>query len=97
MSAIWPIVGMGVGVYALRLAGFVPRRLRVPASWERALGFVPVALLTSLVVSNLAGAGESRPDRVVAAAVAVLVARSTGRMWACVLAGMVCLWSLRLV
>lgn len=97
MSAIWPIVGMGAGVYALRFAGFVPRRLSVPASWERALGFVPVALLTSLVVSNLAGTSESRPDRIVAAAVAVLVAAATGRMWACILAGMLCLWSLRLV
>ena len=95
MSAVWLILGMGAGVYALRLAGLVSRDLAVPPAWERALGFVPVALLSALVVSSLSGQADDGATRLVAALGAALVARRTGRMWACILSGMVLYWLLR--
>ena len=92
MTTIWLILLMGAGVYALRLAGLVLRDVSVPPAWERAFAFVPVALLTALVVSSLAGAPEGGGARLVAAAGAALVARWTGQMWACILSGMVIYW-----
>jgi branched-subunit amino acid transport protein len=96
VSAVWPILGMGAAVYALRLAGFALRDIAVPPAWERALGFVPVAVLTALVVSSLAGRAEGGVAPIVATAGAGLVARLTGRMWACILSGMALYWLLRL-
>lgn len=49
---------------------------------------VPVALLTALVMSSLAGAADDGPERLVAVAGAAIVARWTGQMWACILSGM---------
>ena len=96
MSALGPILGMAVGVYALRLAGFLLAGVGVPPAWERALGFVPVATLTALVVSSLAGRPDEGPARLLAAAVAGLAAWHTGRAWVCIVVGMALYWLLRL-
>ena len=96
MNTYWLILGMGAGVYALRLAGMALPDLAVPLAWERALGFLPVALLTALVVASLAGPTGGGPARLLAAGGAALVARRTGRMWACILSGMALYWLLRL-
>jgi len=96
VSAILTILGMGAGVYALRVSGLALRDIAVPPAWERALGFVPVAVLTALVVSGLAGRAEGGPAPIGAAAGAALVARLSGRMWACILSGMALYWLLRL-
>jgi branched-subunit amino acid transport protein len=95
MSAVWPILAMGAGVYALRLAGLALREVAVPPAWERALGFVPVATLTALVVASLAGRADGGAARLVAVVGAGLVARRTGKMWACILSGMALSWLLR--
>ena len=92
MSTVWLILLMGAGVYALRLAGLVLRDVSVPPAWERAFGFVPVALLTALVVSSLVGSSDGGGARLVAAVGAAIVARWTGQMWACILSGMVVYW-----
>lgn len=97
MSALWPILGMAAGVYALRLAGLALRDLALPPGWERALRLLPVALLTALIVLNLTGQAEGSTSRLAAAAGAGLVAYRTGRMWACILSGMVLYWLLRLI
>lgn len=97
MSAMWVILGMGAGVYALRLAGLALPDAAVSPALERALGFVPVALLTALVMSSLAVPADGGADRLVAVVGAALVARRTGRMWACILSGMALFWLLRLV
>jgi branched-subunit amino acid transport protein len=97
MSAIWLILGMGAGVYALRLSGLVLRDVTISPAWERALGYVPVALLTALVVASLTSQFDGSPTRWVAAAGAAVAARVTGRMWACILAGMGVYWALSLV
>ena len=87
MSAMWQILAMAVGVYALRLTGLALRDVVIPAEWERALRFVPVAVLTALVVSSLAGRGEGRAEGIVAAAGAAVVVRKTGKMWMCIVSG----------
>ena len=93
-GALWLIVGMGAGVYALRLAGLALRDVALPPVWERALRFVPVALLTGLVVVGLTGQASAEPIRLVAVAGAAFVAHRTGKMWACILGGMVTYWLL---
>ncbi len=96
MSSVWLILAMGAGVYALRIAGLVLRDVTVPPEWERALGFVPVALLTALVVGSLAGPADGGGTRLAAAVAATLIARLTGQMWACILSGMAVYWLARL-
>lgn len=88
---------MGVGVYALRLAGLALPKAAIPPDWERALRFVPVALLTSLVILSLSSQSDGSPVRALAAAGAALVAYRTGKMWACILSGMTLYWLLSLV
>ena len=101
-SGLWLILAMGAGVYALRLAGLAlrdvtlppPLRLAQGGVWERALRFVPIALLTGLVVVGLTGQVSAEPSRLVAVAGAAFVAHRTGKMWACILGGMVVYWLL---
>jgi branched-subunit amino acid transport protein len=97
MSATWQILAMAAGVYALRVAGLAMRDVVMPAEWDRALRFVPVAVLTALVVSSLAGRGEGKQAGIVAAAGAAVVVWKTGRMWACIVSGMTVYWLLRLL
>ena len=94
MSATWLILAMGAGVYALRLAGFVLPERAVPPAWDRALRFVPVALLTALVVASLGAQADGDPSRLVAAAAGGFVAHRTRQMWACIVAGMLVHWLL---
>jgi branched-subunit amino acid transport protein len=96
MSPVWPILAMGGALYLLRLGGMLLPNLTLPAGWERALGWVPVALLSALVVSSLAGPAASDPRPIVAAAVGAAVAWRTRRMWACMLSGLLVAGLLRL-
>lgn len=97
MSILWSILAMGVGVYALRLAGLAMPNVAITPDWERALRFVPVALLTSLVVMSLSSQSDGSPVRALAAAGAALIAYRTGKMWACILSGMTLYWLLSLI
>ncbi len=96
MNTIGTISLLGAGVYALRFAGLALRDVAVPPAWEGALGFVPVALLTALIVSSIAGRPDDGGPRLIAAAGAALIARRSGRLWACILGGMAVYWLLRL-
>jgi branched-subunit amino acid transport protein len=93
-GALWLILGMGAGVYALRLVGLVLRDVALPPVWERALRFVPIALLTGLVVVGLSGQVSAEPIRLLAVAGGAFVAYRTGKMWACILGGMAVYWLL---
>jgi branched-subunit amino acid transport protein len=91
------ILGLALVVYALRLTGFLLAARDIPPTWERALGFVPIATLTALVVTSLAGRSDEAPLRIAAIAGAGLVAWRTGRAWVCIVVGMVLYWLLRCV
>lgn len=97
MSHLGVILGMGVGVFALRLGGLALTVAAIPPEFERALRFVPAALLTALVVAGLTGDGSGEWDRILAATVAATVVRSTGTMWTCIASGMGVYWLLQLV
>jgi branched-subunit amino acid transport protein len=96
MSILGLILSMACAVYTLRLAGFLLAEREIPPTWEHALGFVPVATLTALVVASLAGHSDEGSIRLVAVAGAGLIARRTGRVWVCILVGMALYWLLRL-
>ena len=93
-GAIWLVLAMGAGVYGLRIAGLILRDVALPPIWERALGFVPVALLTGLVVVGLSGQVAAEPIRLLAVAGGAYAAYRTGTMWACILGGMATYWLL---
>jgi branched-subunit amino acid transport protein len=97
MSATATILAMGVAVYALRLAGLALPEAAIPRSWEPALRHLPVALLSALVVAGVSGGEDESLVRLVAISVAGLVARRTGRMWACIASGLAVIWLLRLL
>ena len=96
MSDIELVVSMGVGVYLLRLAGLSLPAVTVPASWERALGFVPVSLLAALVVISLTGNDRTGWEGMAAVAVGAAVVLRTGKMWTCIAGGLAAFWLLRL-
>jgi branched-subunit amino acid transport protein len=97
MNTLWLILSMALAVYALRLAGFLLASTAVPPTWERALGFVPVATLTALVVASLVGRPDERPLRLIAAVGAGLAARYSGRAWLCIVVGLAIYGFLRLL
>jgi branched-subunit amino acid transport protein len=97
MSIVAAILGMGAGVFALRLAGLALPNLALPAAAERALAFLPVALLAALVTTTLAAPSGGDLTRLLAAAGAAVVARLTGRMWACIATGLLLYWLLRVL
>jgi branched-subunit amino acid transport protein len=97
VSAIELILSMAAGIFALRLAGLALADHALPPTLERALGFVPVATLTALVVSSLAGRPDEAPSRLTAAVAAGVVARRFGRAWLCIIVGLAVYWTLRLL
>ena len=97
MSVVWLILAMGVAVYALRLSGLVVPEGALPPAWEQGLRFLPVALLTALVVSSLTDSGQLSVARCLSVAGAAIIARASGRMWACILGGLALYWLLRLL
>jgi branched-subunit amino acid transport protein len=96
LSALELILSLAAGIFGLRLAGLALAGATLPPTLERALGFVPVATLTALVVSSLVGRLDEGPSRLVAAVAAGLAARRTGRAWVCILVGVAVYWLLRL-
>ncbi len=94
MMTLWTILGMAIGVYAIRLGGFVLAETTLPRGLERALTFVPIAMLTALCASTLVAAPAELPIRLAAALGAGIVVWRTGRGWACILVGMALDWLL---
>jgi branched-subunit amino acid transport protein len=97
MSPLELILTLAAGIFGLRLAGLTLGGATLPPTVERALGFVPVATLTALIVSSLVSRLDEGPSRLIAAAMAGLVMRRTGKVWVCILVGVAVYWPLRLV
>lgn len=102
---VWGIiVAILVGTLAARLSFVVVvgRLERIPPGVERFLEFVPPAALAALVVPSLLvvdGSLALSPgnERLLAGAVAAVVAWRTGNLLATVVAGMAVLWALQLL
>lgn len=92
MMHFWTIAGMALGVYGIRLAGFMLAELPLPVTLEHALRFVPLAMLAALCVATLPGHAGDSPARIAAAGGAALIARVSKRAWACILGGMALYW-----
>lgn len=102
--ALWAVLAVaGLGTYLLRLSflALFERVDTVPPRLTTALRFVPAAVLAALVVPSVVLAGDSAttvaPAKVLAGAVAALVAwRTESVVWTLV-AGMGVLAALRLL
>lgn len=91
---VWLILGMALGVYIVRLGGFALAALTLPRGLERALAFVPVAMLTALSTSTLFAATAELPIRLVAACGAGVAVWRTGKGWLAIVVGMALYWLL---
>lgn len=96
------IVVVGVLTYLVRVSFFAlfGRVDEVPPTVERALRFVPAAVLAALVVPAVVAAdsgGGVAVDRIVAASFAAAVAWRTEDVLATMVAGMGALWAVRLL
>jgi branched-subunit amino acid transport protein len=101
-ASIWVVVlAASVGTFAIRLSfiALFGRLDEVPPGLERALQFVPAAVLTAIVVPRLVyldgalalGVGN---ERLLAGALAAAVAWRTESMLWTIVVGMVALWTL---
>jgi branched-subunit amino acid transport protein len=101
-AVIWStMVIAGIGTFAIRLSfiALLGRVERIPPLAERALRLVPAAVLAALVAPGVfrpEGVLDPWNDRLLAAAVAALVAWWTRNVLATLVAGMVVLWLLQL-
>lgn len=95
MTATLSILAMGVGVYALRLVGLALPNVALPPTCERALRFMPVALLAALITANLSARADGGLAPFVAVSAGAVIAQRTRRMWTCIVGGMACYWLVR--
>ena len=97
------ILALGVGTLAIRASFLLPRGRGEPSPYvARVLGLVPAAVLSALVTPALFLAdGELAlswtNERLVAGAIAALVAWRTKSVMATLIAGMAILWGLGFV
>jgi branched-subunit amino acid transport protein len=91
------ILAMGCCIYALRIGGLLLPNVAIPAEWEQALRFLPVALLSALVTVGLAGPSAGGPAGLAAAGIGAVAAWRTHRMWACIATGLATFWLLGLL
>lgn len=104
MSGIWlTMISVGILTFLTRFS-FIAllERWQAPLIVQRALRFVPVAVLTAIIIPELVlntGKLDVSPTnlRLLAGLVAVLVAWKTKNVVWTILAGMAVFWMLRLV
>jgi branched-subunit amino acid transport protein len=97
------IIGMGVMTYAMRASSIaILGRYQLTGILQRALRFVPMAVLSSIIVPEVIAPGGTLDislanPRLPAAILAGLVAWRTQHVFATIGAGMLALWALRAV
>ena len=99
---IWlTMAGMGAVTFATRLLPIVLlEKLHPHNAWQRALRFVPPAVLAAIIVPELTAGGNALfsaagAARIVAAALAAVVAWRTKRVLYTIVTGMAVLWLLQ--
>lgn len=103
MTAVWPtIVAIGIGTFLFRFSFFFlfEHVSEMPESLERALRFVPPAVLAALVVPAVVIVDGSTAvsvgnERLIAAGLAAVVAWRTENIFATIVVGMVALIALQ--
>jgi branched-subunit amino acid transport protein len=94
------LAGMGLVTFLVRVTPFFAvERLRMPDTAQRALVFVPVAVLSAILAQEVLAPGggiaiDEGNHRIPAAIIAAAVAYFTRNVFATVAAGMVVLWLL---
>jgi branched-subunit amino acid transport protein len=104
MSTIWlAMIGVGILTFLTRLS-FIAllERWQAPLIVQRALRFVPIAVLTAIVIPELVlkdAIINLHPDnpRLLAGLVAILVAWKTKNVTITIVAGMTVLWLLQII
>jgi branched-subunit amino acid transport protein len=100
MTAWLIIVGMGIVTYAIRLSLIVLLgRLDVPPLVQRALRFVPPAVLSAIILPEVLRPGGALDisfgnDRLIAGVLAAVVAWRTRNVFLSIAVGMIALWIL---
>jgi branched-subunit amino acid transport protein len=95
------ILGMGIITYAIRLSLFLLLgRFTLPGIVQRALRYVPAAVLSAIIVPELlmpGGTFDLSPgnERLLAGLAAILIAWRTGNMILTIIVGMALLWLLQ--
>ncbi|CAN5828221.1 hypothetical protein BH23CHL2_BH23CHL2_28060 [soil metagenome] len=96
MTHPWLLLALTLGMAGLRVSGLALGDLRIPASWERAWRFVPVALLSALIIVSLAGRETSEASiRGLALIGAGIVTFRVRQLWVCIVSGMIFYFSFR--
>jgi branched-subunit amino acid transport protein len=90
------VAGMFAVTFGSRLIGLW-LQTPLPPFWMRFLRFVPIAVFAALVAPNLAGDRSEWPIRLLAAAIAALIAWRSKQLWAAILSGMITFWIARLL
>ena len=104
MSTLWlAMIGLGILTFLIRFS-FIAllERWQTPPLVQRALRFVPVAVLTAIIIPELVlHDGQFNPDllnpRLLAGMVAVLVAWKTKNVILTIVVGMIVFWLLQFV
>jgi branched-subunit amino acid transport protein len=104
MSTIWlAMIGLGILTFLTRFS-FIALldRWQAPLIVRRALRFVPIAVLTAIIVPGLMMQNDIpdfRPDnpRLLAGLVAILVAWKTKNVLVTIVAGMAVFWLLQIL
>jgi branched-subunit amino acid transport protein len=99
---VWLVFGViGAGTFVLRISfiAFWGRVRAVPPTLQRALRFIPPAVLSALVLPSLTvSAGAlSLGSRSIAGVVAMFVAWRSKSVFATIVAGMAALWVLQAI
>ena len=95
MSFWLTCAGMLVVTFGSRISGLT-LRMELPPFWLRFLHFVPIAVFAALVTPSLQGSRGEGGIRVLAAALAAVVAWRTRQLAIAIAAGMISFWLLRL-
>jgi len=103
-TALWlTIVGMGLVTYAIRLSVItLLGRVELPPNFQRALRFVPPAVLSAIIFPEILRPGGTfyfspANPRLIAGLIAGLVAWRTKNVLLTIAAGMVALWILQAI
>ena len=87
MTVLLIVIAAGLATYATRLAGLLLGERQAPATVERFLGYVPVAVFAALAAPGLVNGGEA-PIRLLGAIAAAAAVLRFGQLWAGLVAGM---------